>query len=103
MSDLAPPRERVLKAVRALVGNPDDPLVANLLNAIESTLDEHDAATRGAALAETNAVLREVRSDLVKLYAALPPGLDFYFGKIRLTRLRIDAALGDEHFTTPTA
>lgn len=47
------------------------------------------------------ATLREVRSDLVKLYASLPPGLDFYLGKIRLTRLRIDAALGDSAFPAP--
>ncbi len=99
MPDLAPPRERLLGAFRMLLKGPTDPLAAKLLAAVESGLDEHDAATRAA----TDVVLREVRSDPVKLYAALPPGLGFSLGKIRLTRQRIDAALGDEHFTTPTA
>lgn len=59
MADLAPPRERVLGAVRALVKNPTDPLAARLLDAVATTLDEHDAAGQAGTLAGAAAWLAE--------------------------------------------
>lgn len=51
MPDIASPRERVLGAVRAAIGHPTAPEVQQLLRAVETTLDEHDATNQAETLA----------------------------------------------------
>lgn len=93
MADQPPSRyDDMPDAARELMADFDELDIAEML----ASANEVNKELRRKA-AEAEAVLREVRSDLLKLYASLPAGLDFYLGKIRMTRLRIDAALGDEH------
>lgn len=73
------------------IAGPVDAIADAVTGVVQGEIDRL-TKERDAALA----TLREVRRDLVLLYASLPGGLDFYLGRIRITRQRIDATLSGE-------